>query len=557
MKERGRATGIIQPLARHGGRVVVALLIGSLLAVLGSAGAVLADDANPVRTVSTTVVVPGQDFEVSVTFTAPVGGFEFIGVYDTAPDDWTVSPEPCAPDADLPNTPDPLDPSAAQYVWWGPYSAGEVLTAKYKVQVPADAPAGVYTFPDGFLLYYFTGDGVEQMELIGETQIEVSAPAPATLIPPIIEYNILRIRNTEGGTVVKPSGGLIEYNSRWTCYYDRLTVVNLTAIPDPGYRFVNWTGDTGTIRDVNAASTTITMNGDYTICANFEKIPELPETPVYNLTISSAAGGSVTVPGEGTFAYNAGTVVSLVAKAGSGYRFDKWAGNVSTIADANDASTAITINGDYSIAANFAQIPPEQVTLTISSSAVGPIIITPIMAGGSVTTPGGGTFTYDKGTVVDLKAEPDWGWQFAKWTGDTGTVADVNTASTTITMNHDYSLIAAFKFGTGCFIATAAYGTPMAEDVQTLRDFRDEYMLTNPVGGTLVELYYAVSPPIAGFITEHPGLKPIVRAGLVPAVAMSTIAVDTSPAEKAAILGLLVLFSVAVTVWATRRRAQT
>jgi len=108
----------------------------------------------------------------------------------------------------------------------------------------------------------------------------------------------------------------------------------------------------------------------------------------------------------------------------------------------------------------------------------------------------------------------------------------------------------------GCFIATAAYGTPMAGEIEILREFRDEYLLTNPLGQALVDLYYRVSPPMAEFITEHPGLKPIVRAGLVPAVAISTIAVNTTPAEKAAILGLLALVSVTLAIWATRRRGR-
>jgi len=107
-----------------------------------------------------------------------------------------------------------------------------------------------------------------------------------------------------------------------------------------------------------------------------------------------------------------------------------------------------------------------------------------------------------------------------------------------------------------CFIATAAYGTPMAEEIQILREFRDEYLLTNPLGQVLVGVYYRVSPPIADFITEHPSLKPIVRAGLLPAVTMSAVAVNTTPVEKAAIVGLLVLVSVALVVWATRRRGR-
>jgi DNA-binding beta-propeller fold protein YncE len=107
-----------------------------------------------------------------------------------------------------------------------------------------------------------------------------------------------------------------------------------------------------------------------------------------------------------------------------------------------------------------------------------------------------------------------------------------------------------------CFIATAAYGTPVAEEVQILREFRDEYLLTNPLGQALVGLYYRVSPPVAEFIAEHPSLKPIVRTGLVPAVAMSSVVVNTTLAEKAVIVGLLVLVSVAVAVLATRRRGR-
>jgi hypothetical protein len=110
--------------------------------------------------------------------------------------------------------------------------------------------------------------------------------------------------------------------------------------------------------------------------------------------------------------------------------------------------------------------------------------------------------------------------------------------------------------GIHCFIATAAYGTPMAEEIQILREFRDEYLLTNSLGRAFVDFYYMVSPPIAEFITEHPSLKPMVRAGLVPAVAMSTVAVNTTPAKKIAIIGLVVLVSVAVAIRSTRRRGR-
>jgi len=78
----------------------------------------------------------------------------------------------------------------------------------------------------------------------------------------------------------------------------------------------------------------------------------------YNLTIASTAGGSVTTPGEGVFTYNEGTVVNLVAEAEGGYHFVKWTSNVSAIADVNTDVTTITMNGDYSITANFEEVDP-------------------------------------------------------------------------------------------------------------------------------------------------------------------------------------------------------
>lgn len=73
----------------------------------------------------------------------------------------------------------------------------------------------------------------------------------------------------------------------------------------------------------------------------------------YQLTSSSTPGGNVTTPGEGTFPYPAGTAVQLVATPNDGYRFLSWTGDIAYIANANAASTTITMNGNYAILANF------------------------------------------------------------------------------------------------------------------------------------------------------------------------------------------------------------
>jgi hypothetical protein len=75
-----------------------------------------------------------------------------------------------------------------------------------------------------------------------------------------VQYD-LSINATEGGAVTEPGEGV------FSC--DEGTAVDLVAAPDAGYRFVEWTGDAGTIADVDAASTNITMNGNYSITANF------------------------------------------------------------------------------------------------------------------------------------------------------------------------------------------------------------------------------------------------------------------------------------------------
>ncbi len=173
-------------------------------------------------------------------------------------------------------------------------------------------------------------------------------------------------------------------------------------------------------------------------------------------------------------------------------------------------------------------LPPEKYYLEISSTL-----------GGSVATPGhetfanvnspGNTMLFDADispTVVDLVAEPsNIGYEFVNWIGDVSTITDINAATTTITVqpNSDYEITATFQLKEEeeeppsgfCFIATAAYGTSTANQLDVLREFRDDMLLKNTAGSLLVDFYYRVSPPIADFISQHSFVRTLAREFLI------------------------------------------
>lgn len=81
-----------------------------------------------------------------------------------------------------------------------------------------------------------------------------------------------------------------------------------------------------------------------------------------------------------------------------------------------------------------------------------------------------------------------------------------------------------------CFVATAAFGSPMNDHVVNLRKFRDQVLVNNSWGKNFVRFYYRNSTKWAHFIDQHEILKPIVRGLLWPFVVF---------AELSLVIGLL------------------
>ncbi len=218
-------------------------------------------------------------------------------------------------------------------------------------------------------------------------------------------------------------------------------VVTITAAPNSGYHFVNWTGDWGMVAHTTGASTTITMNGNYTITANFAA----NTSTSYSLTVNAGSGGTVTAPSSSPISYTSGTVASLTASPSAGYHFVNWTGLINTVANTKSASTTVVMNGNYVIRANFA---PNSGTYSLTVNAG---------SGGTITAPSSSPTTRSPGEVVTLTASANSGYHFVNWSGDVGTLGSTTSASTTVTMNGNYAIQANF----------AAEATPTSTPTRT------------------------------------------------------------------------------------------
>jgi polyhydroxybutyrate depolymerase len=217
-----------------------------------------------------------------------------------------------------------------------------------------------------------------------------------------------------------------------------------------------------------------------------------------------------------------GTEVILFKVDGGGHT---WPGGPEYAPESIIGKVSTHIDGSALI---WKHLPPEKYYLKLSSTRPSSVATPGRNTFANVNSDGEYVFFYSGtgDTVVDLVATPfSSNWEFVNWTGDVTTIGSVTAATTTITItpDRDYEIMANFQLVSeeepgGCFIATAAYGTSTAEQLDVLREFRDVVLLESAVGSRLVDLYYQLSPPIADFISESSFVKTLVRELLVDPV---------------------------------------
>jgi hypothetical protein len=195
----------------------------------------------------------------------------------------------------------------------------------------------------------------------------------------------------------------------------------VTATPNSGYQFVNWTENGTAVSSSPSYSFTVTSNRD--LVAHFTN-----QTQSYTVAVSAnpTAGGTVT--GGGTFSQ--GQSCTVVAAPNANYTFNNWTENGTVVS--TNASYTFTVNANRTLVANFTYTPPTY-TVAVSANPTN---------GGTVT--GGGTFQQGQSCTVNATAAT--GFTFANWT-ENGTVVSTD-AHYTFTVNGNHTLVANFTANT-------------------------------------------------------------------------------------------------------------
>ena len=195
--------------------------------------------------------------------------------------------------------------------------------------------------------------------------------------------------------------------------YVQGTLVDLTATADPGWHFVEWSGDASG----NTNPLQVTMDGNKNITATFA-------SNTYTLSVTPVGNGSVGKSPDQP-SYTHGSVVDLTATADPGWTFTEWSGDAS----GSTNPLQVTMDGNKNITATFTI---NTYTLTVTPVGNGSV-------GKSPDQP-----DYDFGTLVDLTATPATGWHFVGWSGDAS--GDANPLQ--VTMDGNKNITATFAINT-------------------------------------------------------------------------------------------------------------
>ncbi|MFI5136419.1 MAG: ice-binding family protein [Sphingobacteriales bacterium] len=197
------------------------------------------------------------------------------------------------------------------------------------------------------------------------------------------------------------------------------SVTTVTATPNAGFAFINWTNN-GVIAS-KSPSFSITMAGNIALVANFT--PVVAGKFALHLSSLPVAGGIT----DGSALYSAGSSVTATATPNSGYTFVNWTNGGVIASTSSNYQFILTKN--TTLVANFQLVLASQFSVKLSSNPA---------SGGSTS----GSGAYNAGSSVTVTATPNSGYAFTNWTNQ-GVIASTS-SSYTFTLNANTTLVANF-----------------------------------------------------------------------------------------------------------------
>ncbi|MGA2092466.1 MAG: CotH kinase family protein, partial [Sedimentisphaerales bacterium] len=213
----------------------------------------------------------------------------------------------------------------------------------------------------------------------------------------------LNVSSNDGGNVTTPGEGDFQY--------DNGTNTSIVATADANYHFVNWTGTAvtaGKVAGPTSASTTVLMDADYTVVANFV---------INQLAITASAGANGSISPSGTFNKDYGSSQLFTATPTTGYEIDKWKVDGVEVQTGGTTYTLSGITATHTVAVSFRIL-----TYTVTGSAG---------ANGAISP--SGTINKDYGSSQLFTATPFTGYEVDTWQVDG---ADVQTGGTTYMLSN-------------------------------------------------------------------------------------------------------------------------
>ncbi|MCM1555846.1 MAG: InlB B-repeat-containing protein [Bacteroides sp.] len=184
------------------------------------------------------------------------------------------------------------------------------------------------------------------------------------------------------------------------------TEVTITAVPNEGYRFVNWTKAGGGLFSTEPTYT-FTATENLELTANFE---ERPAEFTVSVSVNEADWGTASISGDGTYEENEEVTITAVPE--DGYRFVNWTKEDGSVFSTK-ANYMFEVTESLALTANFKKRAAQTENFTVSVSANN-------AAWGTASVSGDGT--YEENEEVTITAVPEEGYRFVNWTEEDGSV---------------------------------------------------------------------------------------------------------------------------------------